>query len=182
MQNILTLGVDIGSSASKCILMRDGSQILAKSLVPVGAGTSGPEKAIADIFRQVGGNLQNIHWVCATGYGRNSLAIANKEVSELSCHAKGANFLFPGVRTVIDIGGQDVKALHMDGKGRLLNFVMNDKCAAGTGRFLDVMSRVLETDIAELAAQGAQSQKNVTISSTCTVFSESEVISHLANN
>ncbi|EFF0775349.1 2-hydroxyglutaryl-CoA dehydratase [Escherichia albertii] len=182
MQNILTLGVDIGSSASKCILMRDGSQILAKSLVLVGAGTSGPEKAIADIFRQVSGNLQNIHWVCATGYGRNSLAIANKEVSELSCHAKGANFLFPGVRTVIDIGGQDVKALHMDGKGRLLNFVMNDKCAAGTGRFLDVMSRVLETDIAELAAQGAQSQKNVTISSTCTVFSESEVISHLANN
>ncbi|KAF0950659.1 acyl-CoA dehydratase activase [Escherichia albertii] len=185
MRNILTLGVDIGSSASKCILMRDGSQILAKSLVPVGAGTSGPEKAIADIFRQVGGNLQNIHWVCATGYGRNSLAIANKEVSELSCHAKGANFLFPGVKTVIDIGGQDVKALHMDGKGRLLNFVMNDKCAAGTGRFLDVMSRVLETDIAELAelaAQGAQSQKNVTISSTCTVFSESEVISHLANN
>lgn len=182
MQNILTLGVDIGSSASKCVLMRDGREILATSLAPVGAGTSGPEKAIADIFRQYGGDKADIHWICATGYGRNSLREANKEVSELSCHAKGANYLFPGVKTVIDIGGQDVKALHMDGQGRLLNFVMNDKCAAGTGRFLDVMSRVLETDIGELAQQGARSQKNVTISSTCTVFSETEVISHLANN
>lgn len=182
METILTLGVDIGSSASKCILMRDGRDILAKSLVPVGAGTSGPEKSIADIFRQFGGGKKDIHWICATGYGRNSLRQANKEVSELSCHAKGANYLFPGVRTVIDIGGQDVKALHMDGDGRLLNFAMNDKCAAGTGRFLDVMSRVLETDIADLAGQGAQSTKRVTISSTCTVFSETEVISHLANN
>ncbi|MEO3990937.1 acyl-CoA dehydratase activase [Pseudocitrobacter cyperus] len=182
MHDIITLGVDIGSSASKCVIMRNGSDIVAKSLAPVGAGTSGPEKAIADVLQQYGGSLTDIHWICATGYGRNSLKAANKEVSELSCHAKGANYLFPGVKTVIDIGGQDVKALHMDGQGRLLNFVMNDKCAAGTGRFLDVMSRVLETDIGELAAQGALSQKRVTISSTCTVFSETEVISHLANS
>lgn len=182
MQNILTLGVDIGSSASKCILMRNGRDILAKSLVPVGAGTSGPEKAMAEVFLKYGGSKEDIHFICATGYGRNSLKEADKELSELSCHAKGANYLFPGVKTVIDIGGQDVKALHMDGQGRLLNFVMNDKCAAGTGRFLDVMSRVLETDISDMAQQGSRSQKNVTISSTCTVFSETEVISQLANN
>ncbi|PWC17943.1 2-hydroxyglutaryl-CoA dehydratase [Brenneria roseae subsp. roseae] len=182
MQNILTMGVDIGSSASKCVIMRNGTEIVAQSLSSVGAGTSGPEKAMAEVFRQYGGARSDIQWVCATGYGRNSLKGANKEISELSCHAKGANYLFPGVKTVIDIGGQDVKALHMDGSGRLLNFVMNDKCAAGTGRFLDVMSRVLETNIADLAALGARSQKLVTISSTCTVFSESEVISHLANN
>ncbi|WP_252120304.1 acyl-CoA dehydratase activase [Symbiopectobacterium purcellii] len=182
MQEILTLGVDIGSSASKCIIMRNGTEIVAQSLFAVGAGTSGPEKSIAEVLRQYGGARSDIRWICATGYGRNALKEANKEVSELSCHAKGAHYLFPGVRTVIDIGGQDVKALHMDGQGRLLNFVMNDKCAAGTGRFLDVMSLVLETRIDELAALGAQSQKRVTISSTCTVFSESEVISHLANN
>lgn len=182
MQEILTMGVDIGSSASKCIIMLNGTEIVAQSLFAVGAGTSGPEKSIAEVLRLYGGARSDIRWVCATGYGRHSLKEANKEVSELSCHAKGANYLFPGVKTVIDIGGQDVKALHMDGQGRLLNFVMNDKCAAGTGRFLDVMSRVLETRIDMLARLGAQSQKQVTISSTCTVFSESEVISHLANN
>lgn len=181
-QDIFTMGVDIGSSASKCIIMKNGDAIVAKSLASVGAGTSGPEKAINEVLRQFGGDLSQISWICATGYGRNSLKEANKEVSELSCHAKGAHFLFPGVKTVIDIGGQDVKALHMDGAGRLLNFVMNDKCAAGTGRFLDVMSRVLETKISDLAQEGAKSIKKVTISSTCTVFSESEVISHLANN
>ncbi|GKX56726.1 2-hydroxyglutaryl-CoA dehydratase [Leminorella grimontii] len=181
-QDIFTMGVDIGSSASKCIIMRNGVEIVAKSLASVGAGTSGPEKAIAEVMQQFGGKPADIRWVCATGYGRNSLKEANKEVSELSCHAKGAHYLFPGVKTVIDIGGQDVKALHMDGAGRLINFVMNDKCAAGTGRFLDVMSRVLETRISDLATEGAKSKKRVTISSTCTVFSESEVISHLANS
>ena len=181
-QDILTMGVDIGSSASKCVIMRNGTEIVAKALASVGAGTSGPEKAISEVMRQYGGQRADILWVCATGYGRNSLKEANKEVSELSCHAKGAHYLFPGVKTVIDIGGQDVKALHMDGAGRLINFVMNDKCAAGTGRFLDVMSRVLETRISDLAEQGAKSKKLVTISSTCTVFSESEVISHLANS
>ncbi|MCK9780861.1 acyl-CoA dehydratase activase [Proteus columbae] len=179
---MFTMGVDIGSSASKCVIMKNGDAIVAKSLASVGAGTSGPEKAISEVLHQFGGDLSQISWICATGYGRNSLKEANKEVSELSCHAKGAHFLFPGVKTVIDIGGQDVKALHMDGAGRLLNFVMNDKCAAGTGRFLDVMSRVLETKISDLAQEGAKSTKKVTISSTCTVFSESEVISHLANN
>ncbi|MCL2893977.1 acyl-CoA dehydratase activase [Brenneria tiliae] len=180
MQDIYTIGVDIGSSASKCVVMRNGAVIVAKSLVAVGAGTSGPKKAIAEVLSACG-KLQ-IQYMCATGYGRHSLQEANKEISELSCHAKGANYLFPGVKTVIDIGGQDVKALHMDGHGRLINFVMNDKCAAGTGRFLDVMSRVLETSIGDLANLGATSTKQVTISSTCTVFSESEVISLLANN
>lgn len=182
MQDIYTLGVDIGSSASKCVVMRNGVTIVAKSLVAVGAGTSGPKKSIAEVLSACGEQAMEIEYICATGYGRNSLKEANKEISELSCHAKGANYLFPGVKTVIDIGGQDVKALHMDGRGRLINFVMNDKCAAGTGRFLDVMSRVLETSIGDLAALGAKSTKSITISSTCTVFSESEVISLLANN
>ncbi len=182
MNVILTIGIDIGSSASKCIVMKNGREIVAQSSIAVGAGTSGPARVMAETLSACGKERNDIQYICATGYGRNSFKEANKEVSELSCHAKGAHYLFNGVRTVIDIGGQDVKALRMDGKGRLLNFVMNDKCAAGTGRFLDVMSRVLEVKIGDLATMGAQSKKLVTISSTCTVFSESEVISHLANN
>ena len=116
----------------------------------------------------------------ATGYGRNSLdGIAHAQMSELSCHARGASFLYPDVHTVIDIGGQDVKAMHIE-NGALVNFQMNDKCAAGTGRFLDVMARVLEVKVSELGDLAAKSTKRVAISSTCTVFAESEVISQLA--
>ena len=119
-------------------------------------------------------------YVLATGYGRNSLMdYADKQMSELSCHAKGAHFLFPEVHTVIDIGGQDVKVLEIE-NGVMTNFAMNDKCAAGTGRFLDVMARVLEVDVKDLGRLGAMSTKYVGISSTCTVFAESEVISQLA--
>ena len=107
------------------------------------------------------------------------MGLADKQMSELSCHAKGASFLFPEVHTVIDIGGQDVKVLHID-NGAMTNFQMNDKCAAGTGRFLDVMARVLEVKVEDLGRLGAMSTKKVGISSTCTVFAESEVISQLS--
>lgn len=103
-------------------------------------------------------------------------------MSELSCHARGAYYQFPNARTIIDIGGQDAKVLRMDEDGILINFVMNDKCAAGTGRFLDVMARVLEVGIDDLESLSEESTKDVTISSTCTVFAESEVISQLSRN
>lgn len=118
----------------------------------------------------------------ATGYGRNTFSGADYIVSELSAHAIGAYALFPGVRTVIDIGGQDAKAIRVNEQGRMENFIMNDKCAAGTGRFLDVMARVLELDVSELEKRDAMAESTVRISSTCTVFAESEVISQLAQN
>ena len=118
------------------------------------------------------------YFVLATGYGRNSLdGLADLQMSELSCHAKGATYLFPDVHTVVDIGGQDVKEIE---NGMMKNFVMNDKCAAGTGRFLDVMARVLEVRVEDLGDLGDKSTKEIGISSTCTVFAESEVISQLA--
>ena len=123
---------------------------------------------------------EDISYIMATGYGRNSLEEADSQMSELSCHAKGAYFLFPNVRTIIDIGGQDSKALKIDENGMLENFVMNDKCAAGTGRFLDVIANVLEVDIEDLEKLDEQSTQDVPISSTCTVFAESEVISQLS--
>jgi predicted CoA-substrate-specific enzyme activase len=180
MDNIYTLGIDIGSTASKCVILRDGKEIVSKSLISVGAGTSGPQRAIAEVLENAGMTRDQMAYVLATGYGRNSLeGIADHQMSELSCHAKGASFLFPDVHTVIDIGGQDVKVLQIE-NGMMTNFVMNDKCAAGTGRFLDVMARVLEVKVEELGDLAAKSTKDVAISSTCTVFAESEVISQLA--
>ncbi len=178
--SIFTMGIDVGSTASKCVILKDGSEIVAKSLVAVGTGTSGPARAIAAVLSDAGMTRGEMDFVLATGYGRNSLdGLADMQMSELSCHAKGASFLFPEVRTVIDIGGQDVKVIEIE-NGQMRNFVMNDKCAAGTGRFLDVMARVLEVDVEELGDLGDRSMKEVGISSTCTVFAESEVISQLA--
>lgn len=180
MSAIYTLGIDVGSTASKCIILKDGSEIVAKSLIDVGAGTSGPQRAIDMVLENAGMSKEDMAYTLATGYGRNSLMeIADKQMSELSCHAQGAFFLFPKVHTVIDIGGQDVKVLHIE-NGMMTNFQMNDKCAAGTGRFLDVMARVLEVKVEDLGKLSAMSQKTVGISSTCTVFAESEVISQLA--
>ena len=180
MSSIYTLGIDVGSTASKCIMLKDGKEIVAKSLIDVGAGTSGPQRAIEAVLAEAGMAREDMTYVLATGYGRNSLmGLADKQMSELSCHARGASFLFPDVHTVIDIGGQDVKVLRIE-NGAMTNFQMNDKCAAGTGRFLDVMARVLEVKVEDLGTLGAQSQKKVGISSTCTVFAESEVISQLA--
>lgn len=181
MSGIYTLGIDVGSTASKCIVLKDGKEIVAKSLIDVGAGTSGPQRAIEAVLNEAGMKKEDMAYTLATGYGRTSLmdGIADKQMSELSCHAKGATFLYPNVHTVIDIGGQDVKVLHID-NGAMTNFQMNDKCAAGTGRFLDVMARVLEVKVEDLGRLGAMSRKKVGISSTCTVFAESEVISQLA--
>ena len=178
--DIYTLGIDVGSTASKCIILKNGTEIVSKSLIDVGAGTSGPQRAISEVLDNCGLKREDMSYILATGYGRNSLLdLADKQMSELSCHAKGATFLFPQVHTVIDIGGQDVKILQVE-NGVMTNFVMNDKCAAGTGRFLDVMARVLEVKVEDLGTLGAQSTKTVEISSTCTVFAESEVISQLS--
>lgn len=178
--SIFTLGIDVGSTASKCIILKDGKEIVAKSLVDVGTGTSGPARSIAEVLENAHMKREDMAFTLATGYGRNSLeGIADKQMSELSCHAMGATFIWPNVHTVIDIGGQDVKVIHVE-NGAMTNFQMNDKCAAGTGRFLDVMAGILEVKVADLADLGAQSKKQISISSTCTVFAESEVISQLS--
>jgi predicted CoA-substrate-specific enzyme activase len=156
---IYTLGIDVGSTASKCIILKDGKDIVAKSLISVGTGTSGPQRAIEQVLQSAGMTREDMDYTLATGYGRNSLeGIADKQMSELSCHARGAYFLFPKVHTVIDIGGQDVKVLKIE-NGAMVNFQMNDKCAAGTGRFLDVMAKVLEVKVRDLERLSAESTK-----------------------
>lgn len=177
--SIYTLGIDVGSTTSKCVILQDGGIILAKTLVACGTGSDGPALALAEVLEQSRLTTDQITASVSTGYGRHNVGMADWDMSELSCHAKGANFIFPGVCTVIDIGGQDIKVLGVE-NGVMTNFQMNDKCAAGTGRFLDVMARILSVDVSDMGELASKSTRTVQISSTCTVFAESEVISQLS--
>ena len=176
------LGIDMGSTACKGVVMDENKNIVASAVIPSGTGTSGPRKLEAELTAACGIEKSEFSKIVATGYGRQQYEGADKQPSELSCHTKGVVFLIPGVRTIIDIGGQDAKAIKLNAKGKMDNFVMNDKCAAGTGRFLDVMAKVLETEISNLEKLDAAAEDPVSISNTCTVFAESEVISHLSAN
>ena len=150
-----TLGIDIGSTTSKCVILQDGASIAAKSLQLGGLGTDGPEDALAQLWQESGLTHADMARVIVTGYGRNKFEGADGEVSELTCHALGGRFVFPDLRTVIDIGGQDAKIISLTPDGRMSNFIMNDKCAAGTGRFLEVMANILRLDIDDLGTIAA---------------------------
>jgi len=176
---LLFAGIDVGSATSKCVLLRDG-EVAGSSLVDMGIGTGGPELAYSQAMDSAGAAASDIACCVATGYGRASWRGADQTISELTAHGLGNHHLFPEARTVIDIGGQDAKVIELDAKGRMANFVMNDKCAAGTGRFLEVMAGVLRIPVGELEAMAARAERAAPISSTCTVFAESEVISQLA--
>ena len=177
---MLTMGVDIGSASSKVVILKDGAEILAGVAVPVGTGTTGPSRALQQALEIAKVERNEISKVVITGYGRMTFEGADEQISEITCHAKGVHHLVPSARTIIDIGGQDAKVIKLDEQGYVSNFVMNEKCAAGTGRFLEVMARVLEVHVSELQVLGDKADKVVPISSTCTVFAESEVISQLA--
>lgn len=179
--HMYTLGIDIGSTTSKCAILKDGKDLIATSLVVGGMGTPGPDEAVRQVFEKSGLKREDMAMTIATGYGRTRYKGSDMDMSELSCHAMGAHHVFPTVRTVIDIGGQDAKLISLDERGRMKDFLMNDKCAAGTGRFLDVMANILQLDVNDLGKLAAQADKPAAISSTCTVFAESEVISQLAN-
>lgn len=175
-----TLGIDIGSASSKAVILEDGQRIIAASAVQAGTGTSGPGRVLEEVFTLAGLNWDDLDRVIATGYGRFSIQEADRQISEITCHAKGIFFVCPTARTIIDIGGQDAKAISLDEDGSIEKFFMNDKCAAGTGRFLEVMSRVLEVELDEMGAHHFKSENPAHVSSTCTVFAESEVISLLS--
>lgn len=175
-----TLGMDIGSTTSKAVILRDGREIVASSMVIATVGTLGVFQVMDHVLEESGLKKEDMACIVATGYGRQTYGEADYQVSELTCHGLGVRHVCPQARTVIDIGGQDAKVLSLGEEGRMANFVMNDKCAAGTGRFLDVMANILKLDISQLEVEAARSEKPANISSTCTVFAESEVISQLA--
>lgn len=175
---MIVVGIDVGSVSTKAVLM-DEEKII-KQITPTGWS---PKQAGADIFeqllKQVGYSQDQVDCVVGTGYGRISLQFADKVVTEITCHARGAAYLDPQSGLVIDIGGQDSKVIKIDSDGRVLNFLMNDKCAAGTGRFLQVIANAVGVDVSELAGL-SDGQNPIPINSMCTVFAESEVIGLLA--
>ena len=175
------LGIDIGSSSSKAALIDKEGKLLGTKVVNIGTGTNGIELALTELLKEQGCKEKDILYTVATGYGRMTYEKADKQITEISCHARGVVSMFPEARSIIDIGGQDAKAILLNDRGRVDNFVMNEKCAAGTGRFFEVMSRVLNCSLDELAELAAKAEKSVPISSVCTVFAESEVISQLAS-
>jgi CoA-substrate-specific enzyme activase, putative len=174
------LGIDIGSSSSKVAILNSDGEIAAISVINLGTGTDAPERAVNEALAQAGITRDDIDYTVATGYGRVNYKQADKQITEITCHAKGVNYLTKDARTIVDIGGQDAKVIKLNDEGQVANFVMNEKCAAGTGRFMEVMARVLGCRLDELSDLADKSTVNVSISSVCTVFAESEVISRLA--
>ncbi|HZK02335.1 MAG TPA: acyl-CoA dehydratase activase [Anaerovoracaceae bacterium] len=174
------LGLDIGSSSSKAVVLDKNGNIAGESVINIGTGSRGPQVVIEEALGKANVTKEQIKKTVVTGYGRMTFKDADKQVTEISCHAKGVTRILPETRTIIDIGGQDAKVIKVDSSSNVKNFVMNEKCAAGTGRFLEVMARVLDTTIGELSDMAAKGADGVSISSTCTVFAESEMISQLA--
>ncbi len=177
------MGIDSGSTSTNAVIMDQDRKIRAFSIVRTGAKSGeSAERILNEVLKQAGLKRDDISWIVSTGYGRVSIPFADETVTEISCHGKGAHYYNPKIRTILDIGGQDSKAIKLDENGDVIDFVMNDKCAAGTGRFLEAIARTLEVKIDELGPIALQSKEEITITSMCTVFAESEVISLIANN
>jgi predicted CoA-substrate-specific enzyme activase len=171
-------GIDIGSVATKAVLF-NGS-IKESVIIPTGwSPREASREALARLLRERGIGMEDVHSITVTGYGRTLADFSDRAVTEIACHGRGAFFLHRDVRTVLDIGGQDSKAISLDERGSVTDFVMNDKCAAGTGRFLEVMAHLLGGEVQDLDLMAAGAEAQV-ISNMCTVFAESEVISLLA--
>jgi predicted CoA-substrate-specific enzyme activase len=175
-----TAGVDIGAITAKSVVF-DDEELLATALILAGYDRAAAALQVLDrALAQAGLAREQIARLVATGYGRVQVAGADRTVTEITCHARGAHHLCPDVHTVVDIGGQDSKGIAVGAAGKVLDFVMNDKCAAGTGRFLEVMAHALEVDLVDFGQLALAAPRRARISSTCTVFAESEVITHLA--
>ena len=173
-------GVDIGSLTAKAVILDEG-EIIGKSLVMTGHNSRiAGRKALDLALLDAGVEESDLERLIATGYGRLSADFSSENITEITCHARGAHATHPEARTVIDLGGQDSKAIAIDENGRVVDFVMNDKCAAGTGRFLEVMAGALEVELDDLGAISLESESPAPVSSACTVFAESEVVSRVA--
>lgn len=174
-------GVDVGSTQTKAVVIDRERRIVGRALISTGANvTTAAQEAFAQSVAAAGVAASEVGYVVGTGYGRYKVTFGDTQVTEISCHARGAAQMFPGTRTVLDMGGQDTKAIRVNERGEVLDFCMNDKCAAGTGRFLQAAAFALEIPLDELGRLALGANKPVQISTTCTVFAESEVLSWLS--
>lgn len=174
-------GIDIGSLMSKAVVLSGNGHIVSFELTrTVYDSLISASNVIKGCLEKGGLDSSQLSYIVATGYGRVNVPFANKAVTEIICHARGVNRLFPSARTIVDMGGQDSKVISIRSDGRVRKFVMNDRCAAGTGRFLEVMSSALGVGLSELGDLAATSPQRPRISSVCTVFAESEIIGMMA--
>ena len=176
-------GIDSGSSSTDVVIIDSDKNIVSKTVILTGAGASvSGQLALDTALKEAGLTKEDISSSITTGYGRNTLTLGDRSITEISCHAKGAYFLDPDVRTIIDIGGQDSKVIRLGENGEVVNFTMNDKCAAGTGRFLEIMAHTLQLSPDEMSNAGLKYNEELTISNMCTVFAESEIVSLIAQD
>ena len=176
-------GIDSGSTSTDVVILDQNGKIKSTMIIPTGGGAMmSAEKSLAAAVEKARIQEEDIVRIVTTGYGRAYIDSGDDSITEITCHAKGAHYLNPNVRTIIDIGGQDIKAISIDEHGAVTNFLMNDKCAAGTGRFLEMMARTLGLSLEEMSVKGLEWKENIVISSMCTVFAESEVVSLVAQN
>ena len=175
-------GIDIGAITAKAAILSDSEDLVASVVIAAGYNRMAAARQVLEMALEAACLERNdLSSLVATGYGRVQVPDADRVVTEITCHARGAYWLCPEVGTVIDIGGQDCKGISTGKQGRVLDFVMNDKCAAGTGLFLEVMAHALEVDLDQFGTYSLRAKRRATISSTCTVFAESEVVTHIAS-
>ncbi len=177
---MISVGIDVGSITAKAAVVEDGRVIFHKVILTGYNARIAGKSVFEAAINESGVDPAAVDQIISTGYGRNSVANADRTLTEITCHAVGAHYLNPAVRSVIDIGGQDSKAIALNESGTINDFAMNDKCAAGTGRFLEVMAKALDVDMNCFGQLSAKSNQPSKISSLCTVFAESEVIALIA--
>ena len=173
-------GVDVGSTQTKAVVIDEARRPVGRALIDTGANVvRAAEDAYQRALQASGVEEREVEYVIGTGYGRYRVVFGNAQVTEIGCHGRGAVHMFPGTRTVVDMGGQDTKAIRVSPAGEILDFCMNDKCAAGTGRFLGAAATALDIPLDGLGPRALESDRPVRISTTCTVFAESEILSWL---
>jgi predicted CoA-substrate-specific enzyme activase len=174
-------GVDVGSTQTKAVIVDESRRIVARSLIATGANvTRAGENAFVKACDAAGLPRETVGYVVGTGYGRYKVTFGDAQITEITCHGRGAQSLFPATRTVIDMGGQDTKAIKVGADGSVVDFSMNDKCAAGTGRFLSAAADVTGVGLDEIGPLALQAKTPVRLTSVCTVFVESDIMSYLA--
>ncbi len=178
---IYTAGIDVGSTQTKGIIINDRLEIVSRVLIDTGAYvTRAAERCFDEALKQPGLRREDVAYIVGTGYGRYKVTFGDTQITEISCHARGASNIFPGTRTVIDMGGQDAKGIKVGEGGEVKDFVMNDKCAAGTGRFLGNAADVLSLSLDEIGTLSLKAKYPVRLTTVCTVFVESDIMSYLA--
>ncbi|MBN2534904.1 MAG: 2-hydroxyglutaryl-CoA dehydratase [Spirochaetales bacterium] len=183
MSDYFFAGIDLGSIYSKVVLINDKKEVVSSAISPSGVNYEKVTKSCLEkVCREADIDKEQIRMSVGTGYGRKSIHFTDKSITEISCHAGGVFFLYPSCRTIIDVGGQDSKVINLRADGSIENFIMNDKCAAGTGRFLEVMANTMEQKLEVMNQLAFKATDELTISSVCTVFAESEIISLISQN